>query len=197
MFWTREQTEVKLNTEMAQNIDKALAHMEKLSTRVGEFEVAFWSREEKDNKRFAESEQATAQKIRTMEDQLAEARSEIVDATRELIAVRHELENARDADERFRILEQGLAARQLALVKSQRGQKGNPGKPGPKGDKGEPGKDGITRTQTTVLKTKKWEINVEQSLAREILSDGSRMPALNLRPMFESLAHDLDQRERP
>jgi hypothetical protein len=71
------------------------------------------------------SEQATAQKIRTMEDQLAESRSEIVDATRELIAVRHELENARDADERFRILEQGLAARQLALVESQRGPKGN------------------------------------------------------------------------
>ena len=122
--WLREQTEVKLNTEMAQNIDKALAHMEKLSTRVGEFEVAFWSREEKDNKRFAESEQATAQKIRTMEDQLAASRSEIVDATRELIAVRHELENARDADERFRILARlsGMAACARGIATGTKGE---------------------------------------------------------------------------
>jgi hypothetical protein len=54
--------------------------------------------------------------------------------------------------------------------------------------------NGITQTHTTVLETKTWEIHVEQSLAREILLDGSRMPALNLRPMFESLADDLDQR---
>jgi hypothetical protein len=59
------------------------------------------------------------------------------------------------------------------------------------GATGPAGKDGITQTHTTVLRTKKWEIDVEQSLAREILSDGSRMPALNLRPMFESLAHAL------
>jgi hypothetical protein len=57
-----------------------------------------------------------------------------------------------------------------------------------------PGKDGVTHTHTTVLKTQRSEINTDDYLAREILSDGSRMPALTLRPMLENLARELDLR---
>jgi hypothetical protein len=66
-------------------------------------------------------------------------------------------------------------------VESQRGPRGYRGGKGEKGETGPAGKDGVTHTHTTVLKTKKWEINIEDYRAREILSDGSRMPALNFR----------------
>jgi hypothetical protein len=64
---------------------------------------------------------------------------------------------------------------------------------GPRGGPGPAGRDGKDG-HTVVLKTKKWEISTEDYLAREILSDGSRMPALNLRPMLERLMPEIDLR---
>jgi hypothetical protein len=50
-----------------------------------------------------------------------------------------------------------------------------------------PGRSGESwqrRRDAPAIKTKKWEIKAADFIAREILSDGDRMPALNL-PFFE------------
>jgi hypothetical protein len=107
--------------------------------------------------------------------------------------VRRDLARATDTAQQIHEMEMRLDERRIREQENKRGPKGVMGTRGPQGERGPAGRDGRDG-HTAVLKTKRWEINTEEFLAREVLSDGSRMPALNFRPILERLMPEIDLR---
>ena len=65
-------------------------------------------------------------------------------------------------------------------------KRGPPGLKGDKGDRGERGKNGITKILRQTVSIENWRVDTQAFTIAAELSDGSAMPVLNLRPLFES-----------
>jgi hypothetical protein len=77
------------------------------------------------------------------------------------------------------------AERHERLREARRGpksEKGARGERGPAGRDGARGKDGVTMTRLVGIK--RWKIAAGDYSARAIMTDGSRSPKLDLRPLF-------------
>jgi hypothetical protein len=159
--------------------------LKQISDRLADAEATLWSNEEKGNKRIAEFAQTFNQKSAAFEGQLAEAKREASDSMREVVAIRCELKAAMDNTANMRAIEQGLAARQLAINEAKRGPRGEPGKPGLKGERGPAGRDGTTTIVMKPLPIKSWEINREHFSATPIYVNNTRGVVLPLRDLFE------------
>jgi hypothetical protein len=68
---------------------------------------------------------------------------------------------------------------------AKRGPPGLKGNTGDKGDRGAPGKNGTTEVIKQTIKIERWDIDRANFSVRGFLSDGSEMPELNLRVLFE------------
>jgi hypothetical protein len=174
--------EAALEGEMAatrEAIDAIKRQSDDTTKSISDLEGTYWSHRETQTKQITDKLQAFERHADDVSSELKEVRGDLARAT--------------DTAHQIHQMEMRLDERRIREQENKRGPKGAMGPPGPQGERGLAGRDGKDG-HTVVLKTKKWEINVEDYLAREILSDGSRMPALNFRPVLERLMPEIDLR---
>ena len=107
------------------------------------------------------------------------------------VAMRRELEQAKDLTAALR--ESELHHQRAAALRdeSKRGPAGPKGDKGDAGRLGRAGKNGITTIRTELVTIKKWEINRAAYTIRPILTDKTRLVAVQMRELFEQFMHDM------
>jgi hypothetical protein len=146
--------------------------------RLGDLESAYWGQRESDQRQRNEQ-------TKDVTDKLAAFERQAVDVSYELKEVRRDLGRATDLTYQIHQVEMRLDERRIAADEAKRGERGLPGPPGPKGDSGLAGVPGRDGQDGGLASIKKWEINPPEFTARAILTNGERMPALQLLGLFE------------
>ena len=122
---------------------------------------------------------------------LAEEQIKVADLERRL----NDIERRSSLEERFHELELRLDGRQQARDEAKRGPAGAPGPqgergpPGLKGEKGEPGKRGPQGNTAPWVAA--WKVDPQMFEFTPILNDGSRGPALDLKPLLAQFVAEL------
>jgi hypothetical protein len=146
--------------------------------RLGDLESAYWGQRKSDQRQRNEQ-------TKDVTDKLAAFERQAVDVSYELKEVRRDLARATDLTYQIHQAEMRLDERRIAADDAKRGERGLPGPPGPKGDRGLAGLPGTHGQDGGLVSIKKWEVNPPEFTARAILTNGERMPALQLRGLFE------------
>jgi len=134
--------------------------------------------------RLAAIEQRLVEIAETGEQRVAILRDAFADFTAaELAQLERELEQKTAVDQRVHEIAMRLEERAAGRDEAKRGP---PGLKGDKGDRGERGKNGITKILRQTVSIENWRVDTQAFTIAAELSDGSAMPVLNLRPLFES-----------
>jgi hypothetical protein len=98
------------------------------------------------------------------------------------------IERSSSLEVQFRELELRLDARQLARDEAKRGPRGDRGLAGERGPRGERGAKGEPGREAA--KIAGWEMDIENYRAYPVMSDGTRGPALDFRPLLQRFLDD-------
>ena len=115
--------------------------------------------------------------------ELAQRDGEIRTLKQRIAELERELEQKTAVDQRVHEIAMRLEERAAGRDEAKRGP---PGLKGDKGDRGERGKNGITKILRQTVSIENWRVDTQAFTIAAELSDGSAMPVLNLRPLFES-----------
>ena len=118
--------------------------------------------------------------------ELAQRDGEIRTLKQRIAELERELEQKTAVDQRVHEIAMRLEERAAGRDEAKRGPPGLKGDKGDKGDRGERGKSGITKIVKQTVGIKSWRVDPQAFTIAAELSDGSAMPVLNLRPLFES-----------
>jgi hypothetical protein len=144
--------------------------------------------------RAAAFDERLAQIQRDTATELAKAARSVEALLADNVAMRRELEQAKDVTAALRESElhhQRAAALRDESKRGPAGRKGDKGDKGDTGRAGRDGKDGVTTTKPVA--TKRWEIDRKAYTVREIKTNDERGPAIRMRDLFEQFIHDMDR----
>jgi hypothetical protein len=144
-------------------------------------------------RRLAEIAETGEQRVAILRDaladftaaELAQRDHEIVTLKKHIADLEQKLQQKTAVDEQVHEIAMRLEEKAARRDEAKRGPQGLRGPKGDKGDKGAPGRNGISKTLKQTIKIERWSIDRASFSVRGVLNDGSEMPVLDLRPLFE------------
>ena len=118
--------------------------------------------------------------------ELAQRDGEIRTLKQHIADLEHKLQQKTAVDQQVHEIAMRLEEKAAGRDEAKRGPPGLKGDKGEKGDRGERGKSGITQIRKQTVGIKRWHVDRQAFTVSAELEDGSAMPVLNLRPLFES-----------
>jgi len=159
----------------------------------GHAEPAWDARLARVERRIAEIAETGEQRVAILRDaigdfcsaELAQRDDEIRTLKAHIADLERQLVQKTAVDQRVAEVAAQLEERQARRDEAKRGPQGRQGPKGERGERGARGRNGVTKTVKQTVKIRKWLVDTKNFTATAILSDGTPMAVLDLRPLFE------------